>query len=217
MARYLQQELDELKRRILELGAAVEESVALAARACEQRDVATSESIIAGDDRIDAMEVDLEEECLKVLALHQPVANDLRFIVAVLKINNDLERISDLAVNIAERSVSLAKQPPVAPPFDFPKMTLSTQSMLRKSLDALVHQDAELALEVIALDDDLDDLHSLNYRQIKEGIARSPEKLDALLSYLSISRHLERIADLATNIAEDVVYLTRGTIIRHQV
>jgi phosphate transport system protein len=161
------------------------------------------------------MEVDLEEECLKILALHQPVAIDLRFIIAVLKINNDLERIADLAVNIAERTVGLSGMSRVEIPFDFAGMARRAETMLNMSLDALVQLDTGIAHQVIALDDEVDAMHSANYGLIKAQILARPETLDALIQHLSLSRHLERIADLATNIAEDVIYMIDGVIVRH--
>jgi phosphate transport system protein len=161
------------------------------------------------------MEVELEEECLKVLALHQPVAIDLRFIIAVLKINNDLERIGDLAANISERTVALAESDRIDPPFDFTAMAASTQQMLKGSLDCLVQMDTALAQHVLDLDDEVDAMHSRNFQLIKDQIRRHPENLESLTHYLTVSRHLERIADLATNIAEDVYYMIEGEIVRH--
>jgi phosphate transport system protein len=174
-----------------------------------------AEKVIAGDDQIDRMEVELEEECLKILALHQPVAIDLRFIVAVLKINNDLERIGDLAANIAERTVALADSGRIDPPFDFTGMAASTRQMLKGSLDCLVKMDTVLAQHVLDLDDEVDAMHSHNFQLIKEQIRSHPDHLESLTHYLTVSRHLERIADLATNIAEDVYYMIEGEIVRH--
>ena len=161
------------------------------------------------------MEVDLEEECLKILALYQPVAADLRFIVSVLKINNDLERIADLAVNIAERTLGVSCEGRVPVPFDLGEMGRKVQTMLKKSLDALVNLEPQAAREVCHLDDEVDDIHKKNYRLVKEQIRKNPERIDSLIQYISVSRHLERIADLATNIAEDVLYMIEGEIVRH--
>jgi len=162
------------------------------------------------------MEVDVEEECLKILALYQPVAIDLRFIITALKINNDLERIGDLAVNIAERSEFLARQPEVHVPLDLEKMTEKTQSMLTKSLDALVNMDCDLAHQVCAADDEVDAMNRQMYLTVQDGIRQHPEQLESLIHLLSASRHLERIADHATNIAEDVIYMAEGQIVRHR-
>ena len=172
--------------------------------------------MIDRDAEIDQFEVDVEEEGLKILALHQPVAIDLRFIIAVIKINNDLERIGDLAVNIAERTLLLASQPPVAIAFDFNGLSAKAQTMLKKSLDALVNLDAGLARQVCAMDDDVDAINRNMYEQVRDAIRRHPEHTDAMIAHLTVSRCLERIADHATNIAEDVIYMTRGDIVRHQ-
>jgi len=215
MTQLMQHELDKLKKQLLALAAVVEESVQLSIFSLEKYDQQQAERVIDGDDQIDRMEVELEEECLKVLALHQPVAIDLRFIVAVLKINNDLERIGDLAANIAERAVALVGFPRIEPPFDFAKMAFSTQQMLEGSLDCLVKMDTSLAQHVLDLDDEVDAMHSHNFRLIKQRIHSRPEQLDELTQYLTVSRHLERIADLATNIAEDVYYMIEGEIVRH--
>ncbi len=215
MAHHIAQEIEKLKRRLLTLSADVEEMYVLAVQSLEKRDAGLAKKIAASDDRIDRMEVDLEEECLKILALHQPVANDLRFIVSVLKINNDLERIADLAVNIAERALDLMKYEQLPVPFEFAPMSKKVYAMVKKSLDALVNLDQHLAREVIALDDEVDALHHKSYGMVIERIQHRPAQIEALICYLVVSRYLERIADLATNIAEDVIYLIEGEIVRH--
>jgi len=158
----------------------------------------------------------MEEECLKVLALHQPVAVDLRLLVAVLKINNDLERIGDLAVNIARRAHFLASHPQVEAPFDLPGMARMTQAMLHDSLDAVVSMDTALARRVCEADDEVDATHRQTYGLVRDEIRAHPEQVDALTQILSTSHHLERIGDLATNIAEDVIYMAEGRIVRHR-
>ncbi len=215
MTQLMQRELDRLRKQLLSLSAVVEESVQQAARALEKRDVPLAQKVMDNDEQINDLEVELEEECLKVLALHQPVAIDLRYIVAVLKINNDLERIGDLGANIAERVLSLAGEDPIAPPFDYLGMAQKVQAMLKGSLDCLVQMDTRLAQKVMRLDDEIDRQHSDNYRLIKDRIRQNPEQLDQLFNFLTVSRHLERIADLATNIAEDVFYMIEGEIVRH--
>lgn len=215
MPQYLQRQIDDLKKRILSLSAVVEESFHEAIHSLEQMDTELAQSVIVRDAEVNEMEVDLEEECLKVLALHQPVAIDLRFIVAVLKINNDLERISDLSVNIAQRTQGLGSFKPIPVPFALFDMAAKVESMLKKSLDSLVNLDSNLAREVCYLDDEVDAMHKDNYDLVKNQIRQYPEQLDPLIEYLSISRHLERIADLTTNIAEDVLYMVEGEIIRH--
>ncbi len=216
MPRHLQREIEKLKKKILALGAVVEESVRKAVQAIQERDEKLADAIINNDVEIDHIEVDVEEECLKILALYQPVATDLRFIVAVLKINSDLERIGDLAVNIAERAVFLAKQEKVNYPFDFEDMVGKTRSMLKRSLDALVNHDTGLAREVCAADDEVDAINREMYIQVQQGIRSHPEQMEAMIHFLSISRHLERIADHTTNIAEDVIYMIEGEIVRHR-
>lgn len=216
MAEHLQREIREMKKAILEIGAVVEESLHKAVKALQERDEKLAKSVIDNDVEIDHMEVDMEEECLKVLALHQPVASDLRLIVSILKINSDLERIGDLAVNIAERAAFLATQNPMDLPLDFPLMAEKTKAMLRKSLDALVNADSRLAYQVCAADDEVDAMNRQMYMQIQEAVRRHPDRVDSLIHLLSVSRHLERIADHATNIAEDVIYMNEGEIVRHR-
>jgi phosphate transport system protein len=208
--------MDRLKKSILSLSAIVEESVQKAVLAVENLDVELARKVMESDDQIDDLEVDLEEECLKILALHQPVANDLHFIIAVLKINNDLERIGDLAGNIAERTIALADEKErIVAPTHFPAMVAGVEEMLKKSLDALVNLDLRLAAQVCRMDDQIDKLHAQTYSLVKQEVRSHPDQLDSLLHYLTISRHLERIADLATNLAEDVIYMIEGDIVRH--
>lgn len=215
MTSHIARETEKLKRRLLTLSADVEETYLLAVRALEERDEELAKQVATSDDRIDRQEVDLEEECLKVLALHQPVANDLRFIVSVLKINNDLERIADMSVNIAERALDLMQSKPMEIPFEFAAMSQKVYSMVKKSLDSLVNLDLHEAHKVIALDDEVDALHHKSYGLVIERIRQQPDCIEALIAYLVVSRYLERIADLATNIAEDVHYLIEGDIVRH--
>jgi phosphate transport system protein len=161
------------------------------------------------------MEVDIEEECLKVLALHQPVAIDLRFIIAVIKINNELERIGDQAVNIAERVGITAKSEQLELFFDYSAMGEKAQNMLKLSLDALVKMDYDRAFSVVIMDDEVDAIKAQAYDRIKKAMEEHPDKIGFLINLLLISRHLERLADHATNIAEEVIYLIEGEIVRH--
>ncbi len=215
MARYLLRELDKIKKQILSLGAMVEDRVRMATKAIEDQDASTAQKIIDSDWEIDEMEVDVEEECLKILALHQPVAVDLRFIITAIKINNDLERIGDQAVNIAERVLNVAKRPDSGFVFDYGTMAEQTEAMLRMSLDALVNLDVDMAFKVITLDDEVDAIKKDAYDRIKNAIKENPEHVGHLINLLLISRHLERLADHATNIAEEVIYLIEGEIVRH--
>ena len=212
---HLQKEIAGLKTRILSLGGKVEENLWRSVRALEEGDEELAREAIAADAEIDGLEVEIEEECLKALALHQPVAVDLRFIVAVLKINNDLERIGDLAVNIARRAKTLAKGTEVDEPYDLGGMAADVRDMLRRSLDALVNLDVELAEAVCRDDDAVDKRHRKTWKRIAARVERHPGDYPALSQIQSASNHLERIADLATNIAEDVIYMVEGRIVRH--
>jgi phosphate transport system protein len=216
MAKHLQIEIGRLKRRILHIGAYVEESFQSAVVAVTRRDAELAQRVLATHYEVDTMEVDLEEECLKVLALYQPVARDLRFIVSVLKVNNDLERIGDLAENIAGRALSLAQHQRFEIPYDFVGMAESARTMLHGALDALANLDAGVAYEVCAADDRVDTINRDMYRKIKSAMLENPERIDALLHLLSASRYVERVADHATNVAEDVIYLLEGGIVRHR-
>ena len=209
-------ELDKIKKMILSLGALVEQRVNRIKQAIEDRDVVIAKEIIHLDHEIDEMEVEIEEECLKIIALHQPVATDLRFLIAVIKINNDLERIGDQVVNIAQRVVSIAKHPVAPYQFDYSVMADKAEGMLRMSLDSLVNQDLDLAIKVLQLDDEVDSIKDEAYDNIKKAIADGvTEDIGYMINLLLISRHIERLADHATNIAEEVVYMIEGEIVRH--
>jgi phosphate transport system protein len=214
--KHLEREIENLKKQILALSATVEDNVYKAVQALTDRSSAIADEVIKSDLRIDETEVAIEEECLKVLALHQPVAIDLRFIVAIMKINNDLERMGDLAVNIAERAMFLATREKPDIPLDLPLMAEKTKAMMKKSLDSLMKQDARLAYEVLAADDEIDAMNRQMYGEIQNAIRRRPDQLESFIHLLSCSRHLERIADHATNIAEDVIYMIEGAIVRHR-
>lgn len=216
MAVHLRREIENLKKEILTLGAMVESAVREATAAIVNRDEALARHIIDNDFRIDEMELQVEESCLKLLALYQPVATDLRFIIAVLKINNDLERVGDLAVNVAERAAFLATQPPVRVSLDFQTMAGKAQNMLKTSLDGLVNLSASQARAVLIGDDEIDAMNRQMYVLIQQAIKARPEETEPLIHLLSVSRHLERIADHATNIAEDVIYMIEGAIVRHK-
>ncbi len=216
MLRLIQREIEKLKKQILELGAMVEERVRMAVKAIEENDHDLSSEVIRGDWEIDQREVDLEEECLKILALHQPVANDLRFIIAVLKINNDLERLGDLAVNIAERAACLAAFERNEIVTDLTVMAGKVQTMLRMSLDSLVNTDPALARDVCAMDDEVDEIHANLFSKFEDAVRRRPDRLHQLTHLMGVSRNLERMADHTTNIAEDVIYMSVGEIVRHR-
>ncbi|HEY2773155.1 MAG TPA: phosphate signaling complex protein PhoU [Candidatus Binatia bacterium] len=217
MPKHLDHEIGNLKKQILSLAACVEEAVAKSVAAINARDADLGQQVIDFDTHIDALEVEVEEECMKVLALHQPVAQDLRFIVACIRLNSDLERIGDLAVNIGERAVFLASVAEVTEkPLDVGSMARLVRSMLSDALDSLVNLDPVLARRVCAMDDAADDMHRDTFRRVEEAVVRHPSEFATLTHYLSVSRYLERIADHATNIAEDVIYMVEGDIVRHR-
>jgi phosphate transport system protein len=216
MPALLQKELEKLKKRILFLGAMVEEHVDMAIRSVEKKDAFLAEEVMKADLKVDELEVEIEEECLKLLALYQPVAEDLRFIIAVIKINHDLERIGDEAVNIAERMIYISTRTPVPVTFDYRLMSEKTRAMLKNSLDAMVNMDEDLARNVCRKDDEVDQINREIYDHIKQSILENPDKGGYLINLFSIARNLERIADHATNIAEEVIYLIEGIIQRHR-
>jgi phosphate transport system protein len=215
MSVHLQREIERVKKGILALCAIVEDQVQMAVRALLDRDANLAHTVEQRDRDIDQREVEVEEECLKILALHQPVAIDLRFIVAAMKINNDLERIGDLAVNIAHKAASYAEEAEMPMPFDIAGMWEKTQSMLRDSIDALVNMDCALAAAVCRRDDEVDRIKYEIRVAVEEQIRRQPERVRPLMRLLAVSRNLERVADCATNIAEDVIYMSEGRIVRH--
>jgi phosphate transport system protein len=217
MSGHFQKELGRIKQMVLSLGMMVEERAQMVKKAIDTLDGELARQIIGKDYEIDQMEIDVEEECLKALALYQPVAVDLRFLVAVIKINNDLERIGDEAVNIAERVAFLSKQMPVPFPFDYTDMVEKAQEMLKKSLDSLVNMDLNTAYSVLTMDDAVDRNNREAYDAIKDAMKKLPEGngMGCLVNMMFIARHLERIADHATNIAEEVIYMIEGEIVRH--
>ncbi|MBP9673816.1 MAG: phosphate signaling complex protein PhoU [Bacteriovoracaceae bacterium] len=216
MSMHLEKELEILKKKILSLSSLVEESLQKAALVMRNGHDKLALEIIDCDEQIDLKEVEVEEDCLKILALHQPVASNLRFVIAILKINNDLERVGDLCVNIAERVRFLIQAGALDSTFDFTTMVDKTRSMLSQSLNALIQMDLALAKNVMQADNEVDALHKATYDQVYRSIGKHPEKVKELVNYLSISRNLERIADYATNIAEDVIYMIEGVIVRHR-
>jgi len=212
----LQRDIEKLKKRIIRLGTLVEERFHMSVKAIECKNKELAQKVIDGDIDIDQAEVDIEEECLKVLALHQPVADNLRYIISVLKMNNDLERIGDLAVNIAERALAISSEFSCQIPFDYFTMAQRAGEMLEKSLDAMVNMDVNLAYQVCAQDDDVDLMKNMMQQQFGAELRKNPENVNPLIDLFLISRHLERIADHATNIAEDVIYVVTGEIHRHR-
>jgi phosphate transport system protein len=195
----------------------VEENVAAAVKSVSAKDISLAREVMDKDIEIDQMEIDIEEECLKILALHQPVAIDLRYVIACLKLNNDLERIGDLAENIARDAIAISEMPDDGHVLDFSEMIEKTRGMLKKSLDALIEMDKNIAREVMREDDIIDNFNKKMHIDVQEWIKQAPEKTEYYIRLLSVSKHLERIGDYATNIAEDVIYTVTGQIVRHTV
>ncbi len=211
----LQRKNEILKNKLVSLATMVEESVKLAVKAIRERDSKLSASVIDGDKDIDRIEIEIEEDCLEILALHQPVAMDLRFITGVYQIINQLERIGDLAVNIAETALFLASETPLNIPSDYYFMAEKTQNMLKNALDAFVNMDDALATRVLADDDEVDMMKHKLHSNFEERLVTELERRHALTHLFLVSRHLERISDHSTNIAEDVIYMVTGEIVRH--
>ncbi|HYG63333.1 MAG TPA: phosphate signaling complex protein PhoU [Thermoanaerobaculia bacterium] len=215
MERRLDQDLDRVRQSLLRMGGMVEGMVAQATQALLERDSVLCKKVIDGDRDVDQLEIEIDEICHSVLGRKQPTAVDLRFLVAVMKINSDLERIGDSAVNIAQSVEQLNEQPPLKPYIDLPHMSQLVQTMVRKSLDAFVRRDAALATEVCRSDDAVDGLYKQIFRELLTYMIEDPKTVSRALHLLLISRNMERIADHATNIAEDVIYYVEGRDIRH--
>jgi phosphate transport system protein len=216
MSRHLQRDLDALHHDILSMSAVVESMIDCAAMGLLERRRDLCLSVIAGDVEVDRREVSIEEECLKILALHQPVAIDLRRIATVLKVNNDLERIADLAVNISERSLSLYAFPQFSLPSRLKQMVTMATQMVRGALDSFVQLDTDASKRILAMDDTIDELNVEVIDGLQVVMQQEPTLVVPALHCFSASRHIERIGDHATNIAEDVIYLVDGDIVRHQ-
>lgn len=216
MKEHFTQEISQLKRHLARQATEAEAALGKALQAIETFDAALAAQVAENDYAIDCEEIRIEEDCLKILALYQPVASDLRTIVTVLKINSEIERVADMAVNIAERTKSVAESGvPAEKRIDFTKMASVATAMLKDALDAFAYRDPDAARAVIRRDDEVDALHAANIRQIQTDIANDPARAAYYLSCMTISKNLERIGDVATNICEDVIYLECGTIVRH--
>jgi phosphate transport system protein len=213
--RHFETELQALKNRLLGMGALVEERVHVAMQALMERRIEAAESIVAGDAEVNDLQIEIDDRCLKLLALQNPMASDLRLITAAMKINADLERIGDQAVNIAENAVKVAALPPLRPIVDLPRMAELAEAMTRDSLDAFVRRDAELARAILARDDEVDQLKDQIFRVLLTHMMADPGTIERALSLILVSRNLERIADHATNIAEDVIFVVEAKDVRH--
>jgi len=216
MAKHLEKELERLKKMIYALSARVDESLELAVKSIQEKDIDLARKVIANDQAIDELEVEVEEECLKTLALYQPVAIDLRFIIAVMKMNNDLERIGDLAADIAKNGLALDSLSTSRIPLDLHQMSYLAKTIVRKSLDALVEIDSFLAREVLKDDEEINAMKAEMKAEILAALQKEPEHAESLITLLAITQRLERIGDHACNIAEDVIYMVEAEIIRHQ-
>jgi len=216
MSKHLARDLEVLQRSILTLAGLVEEAIYKSLTALRQRDPKLCQAVIDGDVEVDQLENEVFEDCLKILALHQPVAGDLRRIATVFMINTDLERMGDLATDIAERAMALPQAVFDPIPERLSRMTDLTTAMVRQSLDAFVNLDSRLARRVIRLDDEVDRYNAEIIQELIEKMKSSPDLVEPGLSLFSATRHIERIADHATNIAEDVVYLVEGELVRHR-
>ena len=215
VVRHFQEELDVLKSRLLEMGGLAEQRVRRAVQGLAEREHELIESVLVGDEPINALQLEIDDRCLKLLALHQPMATDLRAVMAAVKINTDLERVGDLAVNIAEAAKRYAMHPPVKKLIDIPKMADIAQAMLRDALDSYVKRDTALARQVLHQDDSLDALKTQIFRELLSFMLKDPSTIEAALDLILVSRHLERIGDHATNVAEDVIFMVSARDVRH--
>jgi len=213
--RHFQQELDALKGKLLEMSAIVENSIYRSVQAVMERNEELARHVLANEARVNQLEIEIDEDSIRLIALQQPVAADLRLITVAVKINNDLERMGDLAVSIAERALQLVREPSISPQIDIPHIAGLVQSMVRKALDSFVNRDAELARSVLVSDDAVDNLRTANYHELISFMEKNPQQIAQAFQLLSVVRNLERIADHSTNIAEDVLFLVKGIDVRH--
>jgi len=216
MERRFDEELKQLRERLFMMAGLAEQAVGKAVKALVERDATLAQQVTKDDAAINHLEVEIEETCLGLLARFQPEAKDLRFIAMVFKIVNDLERIGDQAVNISERTLDLLKEPLLKPLLDIPRMASLAQRMLKDTLDAFVNQDGDLARSICRRDDEVDRLNDQVYQELVVYMTEDPNTITRAVDLILIGRHIERVADHATNIAEDVYYLVRGTTIKHR-
>jgi phosphate transport system protein len=213
--RHFDEELTELKRKLLRMGAAVESQIQRALQALVDRDTKLAEEVIANDAHVNAFDIDIDDHCINLLALYHPAAKDLRLITTAMKISTELERMSDLAENIAERSIELNTEPQLKPYIDIPRMATHAMEMVKNSLDAFVNQDTKLARTVCSDDDVVDEINEQVFRELLSFMIENPKTITRAIRLTFIGKYIERIADRATNIAELVVYLVEGKNIRH--
>jgi phosphate transport system protein len=217
MERHIDRELSRLKDELIRMASLTEAAIGLSVKALVSRDAELARQVIASDETINMLEIEIEEGCLGIMARYQPEARDLRLLTMVLKINNDLERMGDQAVNIAERTLELLKEPLLKPLIDIPRMAELAQQMVKDSLDAFVQQDPLRARQICRRDDEVDRYDDQLFRELLTYMMEHPQAITRAVNLILVSRHLERIADHATNIAEDVIYMVEGKTIKHHI
>lgn len=217
MERHFDEELKELRQKLLRMADTAQEMIGLAVKTLTERKKELADKVFALEDTVNHTEVEIEEEVLRLLALRQPIAGDLRLLTAILKINNDLERVADQAVNISETAIFLLKEPPLKPLIDIPQMALLAQKMVKNSLEAFVHDDPKLAQQVCQDDDEVDRLNEQVFRELLTYMMEDPKSITRAVDLILVSRNLERIADHATNISEDVIFIVEGKNIKHHI
>jgi len=210
-----EEEMIDLKKKISEMASIVEDMIGKSIKSLIDRNMILAQDVINSDDEVNNMEVEIDNLCIKILALYHPEAEDLRVVTMIMKINNDLERIGDHAVNIAKMSIPLSEQPPIKPLIDIPRMADKAIEMLKESLDSFMKLDSEMAIQVCIKDDEVDALEPQIVRELMTYVMSDPQLIDRALRLIFIARHLERVADLATNIAEDAFYIATGEVLKH--
>jgi phosphate transport system protein len=213
--RHFEQELEELKAKLLEMSALVESAVYRSIQGVVEKNEELAQQVLKNEARVNQLEIEIDDMAISILALQAPMAADLRLVTAAIKINNDLERMGDLSVSIAQSALALIKEPVIRPLIDIPHIAGLAQGMVRKALDAFVHRDAELARSVLASDDAVDNMRTASYHELISFMEANPQQIPQALYLLSVVRNLERIADHSTNIAEDVLFLVKGIDVRH--
>ncbi|MGB8951201.1 MAG: phosphate signaling complex protein PhoU [Candidatus Aminicenantales bacterium] len=217
MERLFDEELKDLKERLLRMASLVEESISLSVEGLKSQEEGPAKEVLCREEDVNLLDIEIDESCLRLFALRQPMAGDLRFITSAMKIGSELERMGDLAVNIAEQALELIKAPLLKPLIDIPRMAKLTQEMVRDSLTAFINRDEQLARHVCERDDEIDSLNDQILRELLTYMMQDPQTIQRAVRLILVGRHLERIADHATNISEDVVYLAKGKTIKHHV
>ncbi|OHB41490.1 MAG: phosphate transport system regulatory protein PhoU [Planctomycetes bacterium RIFOXYD12_FULL_42_12] len=216
MERHFDQQLEALRKNLIQMASMVETAIANSVKSLITRDTELARLVVQSDEQVDALELEIDKQCVDLLALRQPLAIDLRFITSSIKITNNLERMGDLAVNIAERVIPLSQEPQLKPLIDIPRMATITQTMVKDSIDAFVNRDTELARSVYERDSTVDALNDQIFRELLTYMMQDPANITRAVHLILISRHLERIADHSTNIAEEVVYIVKAKVVKHR-